>query len=80
MSNVAERTFGVIWDECGCAITGLEIAGNYILSERSTSTFVTKSLERGYRQAVEYFYSRHVRSSKDILYCYAVRFVKGVQT
>ena len=26
MSNVAERTFRVIWDECGCAITGLEIA------------------------------------------------------
>ena len=39
MSNVAERTFRVIWDESGCAITGLEIAENYILSERSISTF-----------------------------------------
>ena len=39
MSNVAERTFRVIWDESGCAITGLEIAENYILSERSTALF-----------------------------------------
>jgi hypothetical protein len=35
--------------------------------------FVTKGRENGYRQVVEYLYSKHVRSSTYILYYYAVQ-------